>query len=103
MVRWGSSGTGQRPALFKTKRVVLTAGTREILSRSTVHRLLQKHLHGDWGNCDSYDVAENELALIANLRIWSVFMVMIGDVPTTIWCITEADRSATTFLLPGEY
>lgn len=51
--------------------------------------------------CDE-DKAANEEALVDGLRLMSVYKRK--DHPDdTIWIITEADRSATTILLPSEY
>jgi hypothetical protein len=61
---------------------------------------LLRHLSGDWGEVDSHDAAENEFALEQQLRIMSAYQLNTGG---RIWIITEADRSATTFLLPEEY
>ena len=62
--------------------------------------LLTRHLSGDWGNVDAEDAATNDEALRCGLRLLSAYD--IGP-DTTIWLITEADRSITTFLLPEEY
>ena len=61
---------------------------------------LQRHAHGDWGELDAADVAENEFSLVNNLRLLSAYRLKDG---TRIWIITEADRSVTTILLPEEY
>lgn len=63
---------------------------------------LNRHINGDWGNMCDEDKATNEEALVDGLRLMSVYKRM--DHPDdTIWIITEADRSATTILLPDEY
>jgi hypothetical protein len=62
--------------------------------------LLVKHISGDWGNVDEHDRVENELSLRHGLRLLSAYTLSNG---TKVWVITEADRSATTFLLPDEY
>ena len=46
------------------------------------------------------DKRENEFSVHNNLRILSAYRTR-NDVK--IWVITEADRSATTLLLPHEY
>lgn len=61
---------------------------------------LQRHVMGDWGDVDEHDRQENELSLQNGWRILSAYTLSNG---TKIWIITEADRSATTFLLPEEY
>ena len=59
-----------------------------------------RHLHGDWGDCGDEDWQENELSLREGFRLLSVY----HDRNTVkFWIITEADRSATTILLPEDY
>ncbi|MEQ5837954.1 hypothetical protein N0A02_00685 [Paraburkholderia acidicola] len=62
--------------------------------------LLLRHVQGDWGELDDADRKQNDLALEARGRLLSAYTL-----PTMIriWVITEADRSATTILLPREY
>lgn len=62
--------------------------------------LLDRHQSGDWGEllCDE-DKQANEDALKQGTRLMSAYDVA----GTKVWCITEADRHATTFLLPEEY
>ena len=43
---------------------------------------------------------ENELSLKEGFRLLSVYYTKNG---TKFWIITEADRSATTILLPEDY
>jgi hypothetical protein len=61
---------------------------------------LTRHVTGDWGDLCDEDVAENELSVEQGFRILSAYELETG---TKVWVITEADRSATTFLLPEEY
>jgi hypothetical protein len=61
---------------------------------------LERHLAGDWGEIDPDDVIENEFSLRHGFRLLSSYRLSSG---VTVWCITEADRSVTTFLLPEEY
>jgi hypothetical protein len=60
---------------------------------------LIRHLSGDWGDLSSEDKAENDFSLRRDLRIFSAYDTPKGR----LWIITEADRSATTVLLPSEY
>jgi hypothetical protein len=53
-----------------------------------------------WGELDSHDVRENEISLQSGFRLLSSYTTAAGD---RLWIITEADRSATTLLLPEEY
>ena len=61
---------------------------------------LVRHASGDWGDVCEEDRQANELAVESDLRLFSVYHLRDG---TKIWIITEADRSATTLLLPSEY
>lgn len=60
-----------------------------------------RHASGDWGDLSEDDKAENELSIKEGFRILSAYVLRDGT--TKIWVITEADRSATTILLPEEY
>lgn len=62
--------------------------------------LLKRHQCGDWGETCPEDAQTNEDALLGGGRVFSVYRLRTG---TTIWIITEADRAATTALLPDEY
>ena len=62
--------------------------------------LFQRHQRGDWGEVCPDDAAENELSLNEGFRLMSVYTLKTG---TKVWVITEADRSATTILLPEDY
>jgi len=61
---------------------------------------IRRHAAGDWGEVDAHDQQENELSLRKGFRLLSAYRLSDG---TRIWIITEADRSATTLLLPEEY
>lgn len=61
--------------------------------------LLRRHGQGDWGGLCVEDQRTNELALASGGRLMSSYQ-MGRD---RVWVITEADRSATTLLLPEEY
>ncbi len=62
--------------------------------------LLARHQRGDWGEVSPQDAAENLFAVTHGLRVLSAYTLQNG---TRIWILTEADRSATTILLPDEY
>jgi hypothetical protein len=55
---------------------------------------------GDWGELRVEDSAETRLSLQQGFRLLSCYRTLAGD---KLWVITEADRSATTLLLPEEY
>ena len=59
-----------------------------------------RHILGEWGDLDAEDKAENELSVREGFRILSSYTLPDGS---RVWVITEADRSATTLLLPEEY
>ncbi len=65
-----------------------------------IQPFLTRHLRGDWGDLDTHDWKENEYSLQRGFRLLSAYALNDG---TKIWVITEADRSATTILLPDEY
>jgi hypothetical protein len=90
------------PAKFPFGEVVATQGAAAALQQAGEHPLtyLRRHAHGDWGELDADDSAENEFSLVNGFRLLSAYTLKDG---TRIWIITEADRSATTLLLPSEY
>jgi hypothetical protein len=63
-------------------------------------KLLGRHLRGDWGDVSEQDAAENAFSLGKHLRIWSAYILPTGG---KVWVITNANRSATTFMLPSDY
>jgi len=83
--------------------VVSTPGAIEALERAelAVGALIERHQAGDWGEVPDEDRAENELSINQGFRLLSTYTLpRTGE---TVWIITEADRSATTLLLPSEY
>jgi hypothetical protein len=88
--------------LFRPGQVVATPGAIEAFNASgeLPFDYLMRHLTGDWGDLDAADKAENELSVREGFRILSAYTLKSG---VKIFVITEADRSATTFLLPSEY
>jgi len=85
---------------FELGQVVITKGALAELSQADVLNALRRHSTGDWGEICKEDKAENELSLREGFRIFSAYK-SVQDVK--FWIITEADRSATTILLPEEY
>jgi hypothetical protein len=87
---------------FPPGQLVSTPGALEAFRRNGASPLdlLQRHLAGDRGNVDAEDWRENEYSVKPGLRLLSAYRLADG---TKVWVITEADRSATTFLLPEEY
>lgn len=85
---------------FQLGRIVVTPGVIEKLRPTEVFHALQRHALGDWGDIHKNDIGLNEEALVHGGRLLSVYYTSSG---TRFWIITEADRSATTVLLPEEY
>jgi hypothetical protein len=87
---------------FRLGQLVATPGALDALKEATVGFLtyIRRHLQGDWGEVSQEDAAENELSLKEGFRLLSAYRLPTG---CKIWVITEADRSATTILLPEEY
>lgn len=78
----------------------LTLGARETLHPEDLVACIARHFAGDCGDLCPEDREENELALRNGLRLFSVYHDRHG---TKFYVMTEADRSATTALLPSEY
>jgi hypothetical protein len=66
---------------------------------------LDRHVKGDWGDLDAEDKQANDQALKQGSRLLSAYNDdrFPGHGVSTLWIITEADRSATTILFPDEY
>jgi hypothetical protein len=81
---------------------VATPGALEALSESREEAAIyiSRHASCDWGVVGTTDARLNHDALLNESRILSVYILQSG---VRIWIITEADRSATTVLLPDEY
>ncbi len=85
---------------FALGRTVMTRNAMDTLAAEDVLTAMQRHAAGDWGECCAEDREENELALKEGFRLFSVYRDQAG---VKFWIITEADRSATTVLLPEDY
>ena len=91
------------PKRFELGRVVITRNAQHTLGenyRAQVLGFIDKHVAGDWGDVPPEDKHENELSVEHGFRILSEYRSRQGD---RVWVITEADRSATTILLPEDY
>ena len=88
--------------LFPLGRTVATPGALGALALAGVlpRSLLGRHVCGDWGELDEEDWRTNGQALSTGGRLLSAYVLPDG---VRVWVITEADRSATTLLLPEEY
>ena len=86
--------------LFPPGQVVATPGALELAEQGIdLLAYLNRHLNGDWGDVCLEDKAENDFSLANGFRLLSAYTTPAGS----LWLITDADRSVTTFLLPDEY
>jgi hypothetical protein len=89
---------------FEMGRLVATPAALEALEKwdkdFVVKNLLDRHFAGDWGDLDAEDKAANDEAVKEGERILSSYQLAPN---LKIYVITEADRSATTVLLPDDY
>ena len=87
---------------FPLGQVVSTPGALDALANADEDswEFLTRHASGDWGDLGEEDRRENERSLKDGCRLLSAYTLSNG---TSIWIITEADRSSTCILLPDEY
>ena len=93
---------------FKLGQIVATPGALAATTDEQRLHCLTRHSIGDWGQVCGDDWSLNDDAVKNGDRILSAYPIDpakpckgFGD--NTLWIITEADRSVTTFLLPDEY
>ncbi len=97
-----------QPMRFPLGAIVATPGALAATSEAYRFECLFRHASGDFG-CVCHEDAESNRAGIRNgHRILSAYPIdplrpSEGFGKNTLWIITEADRSVTTFLLPEEY
>jgi hypothetical protein len=99
-----NSNTNRQPAItrFALGQTYITPGAEEALmiAGQTAIEFLRRHMSCDFGELSDDDLRENELSLRKGFRLLSNYRTGKGQ---QLWIITEADRSATTILLPSEY
>ena len=93
---------------FELGEIFFTPGAHGACASEYLCRCLARHLIGDWGCVCPEDAETNNEALSCGDRILSAYPIdpakpSEGFGGNTLWIITEADRSVTTFLLPDEY
>lgn len=88
-----------RTARFSLGQTVITANASLRLKTEEVLTALKRHASGDWGDLCPEDSLANDDALQHGGRLFSAY----GQGDSRFWIITEADRSATTVLLPDDY
>jgi hypothetical protein len=86
---------------FSLGDVVATPAALEAIQESNEQPsfYIDRHVRGDWGIVSAPDASLNDTALRDGARLFSAYLLQSG---VRIWIITEADRSATTVLLPDE-
>lgn len=91
-------------ARFELGRVAQTRGVANEVPTIEVLIALARHVRGDWGDMDAEDCQANEDALLHGGRVLSAYWLSVdAENQVRVYIITEADRSATTVLLPEEY
>ena len=86
--------------LFPVGTLIATPMALQCLSADDMRCALARHQRGDWGHVDQDDRQTNDQGLLKGGRLLSVYDSVSGQ---RFWIITEADRSATTVLMPDEY
>lgn len=85
---------------FSLGQTFITPNAMKQLHPEDVWQAVGRHGRGDWGEVGPADRAENELSLTEGFRLLSAYRDRNN---VKFWIITEADRRATTVLLPEDY
>lgn len=97
-----------QPMRFALGDIVATPGALAATSNTYRLECLFRHVSGDFGCVCADDAETNRAGIMNGDRILSAYPIdpskpSKGYGVNTLWIITEADRSVTTFLLPEEY
>lgn len=88
---------------FQLGQTVMTRGVSDFVEEHNLHhelhKLINRHANGDWGELPEEDIEMNNIALEEGNRLLSSYKLLEENV----WIITEWDRSVTTVLFPHEY
>ena len=99
-----ASAVETTPALvrFPLGRLFVTSGAIEVLAEAgqSAQEFISRHARLEQGELSDEDHRENLFSVGRPLRVFSAYKAANG---VKLWVITEADRSATTVLLPSEY
>ena len=95
-----ANGCGQSQAKFPLGKMVATPHVLTAVHVEEILKALSRHVRGDWVTLDAEDLQSNERALRSGGRLFSSYQSIQN---VKFWIITEADRSATTILLPEDY
>lgn len=90
---------------FELGQVVTTRGVYDLMAKNPsfqnfVNKSLARHIGCDWGDLDEEDKHSNDLS-VKNGDDMILSKYTLDN--TSIYIITEWDRSATTILFPSEY
>lgn len=90
------------PPPFRAGLLVMTRSVQALAAQGRLEpsQYLRRHLSGDWGDISQDDRDANARAIVNGDRLFSSYKIAAD---LTLWIITEADRSATTLLLPDDY
>lgn len=86
--------------IYPLGEIYVTRGVELSLSDADIGKLLNRHAACDWGECGEEDIHRNLEAIQNGYRVFSSYTVCGGE---TVQIVTEADRSATTVQLAGEF
>ena len=89
-----------RPNTFSPGHLLATPGVLREAGSAEIMYALARHFACDWGDVCEQDKRMNDAALKSGDRLVSAYHT---EDEQKFWIITEADRSATTVLLPDEY
>ena len=92
--------TALKTIRFPLGQTLATPGVLEVTTQTERDIAFSRHSRGDWGDVGKEDWQGNDQALQNGERLLSAYHALNG---TKFWIVTEADRSATTILLPSEY
>src|SRR5262249_24463497 len=93
--------TGRARRLFALGAVVVSDGAAHALDPGDIVLGLTRHARGDWGEVSTEDWEANDLSLAKGAR--RLLSEYTAKNLSLFWVIAEADRSATTVLMPEEY
>jgi hypothetical protein len=87
---------------FPLGQLLATPAALQVIAAAgqTPAEFVRRHASKDWGDVCQGDWKLNDQALTDGSRLFSVYHTAQG---IKLYCITEADRSATTLLLADEY
>jgi hypothetical protein len=97
-----TADTTPAPVRFPLGSLFMTPGAIEALEEAaqSPQEFISRHARLEQGELCEEDHRENLFSVDKPLRIFSAYKTANG---VKLWVVTEADRSATTILLPEEY